>query len=91
MSRACVFASAADRRADFDNEVLDRLADNAIGKQRVMAGDGSQSGWIAGDHILDTTFDLAKNVVNDALHVNMRVDEIKMPNDLLRPLIIRSN
>jgi hypothetical protein len=69
---------------NFDNEILDRLAENAIGKQRVMAGDGSQTGWIAGDHILDTMFDLAKNVVNDALHVNMRVDEIKMPSDLLR-------
>lgn len=69
---------------NFDNETLDRLADNVIGKQRVMAGDGSQSGWIAGDHILDTSFDLAKNVVNDALQITMRVDEQKIPNDLLR-------
>src|SRR5207249_8457086 len=58
--------------------------EHAIGKQRVASGDGSQVGWIAADHILDTSFDLGKNVVNDALHVAMRVDEVKMPSDLLR-------
>lgn len=68
----------------FGAEQLDALAANAIGKQRVASGDGSQVGWIAADHILDTSFDLAKNVVNDALHVAMRVDEVKMPSDLLR-------
>src|SRR5262245_48848361 len=68
----------------FDTDTLERLADNAIGKQRVALGDGSQTGWIAGDHILDTSFDLAKNVVNDALNVALRVDEQKIPSDLLR-------
>ncbi len=68
----------------FDTEHLDRLSGHAIGKQRVASGDGSQAGWIAGDHILDTNFDLAKNIINDTLHVAMRVDEQKMPSDLLR-------
>jgi hypothetical protein len=68
----------------FGPEFLQQLADNAIGQQRIAAGDGSQAGWIAGDHILDTAFDLAKNVVNDTLHVAMRVDEQKIPADLLR-------
>ena len=68
----------------FGTEDLERLADNAIGKQRVASGDGSQAGWIAADHILDTSFDLAKNVVNETLHVSMRVDEQKIPGDLLR-------
>ncbi|MSQ93348.1 MAG: hypothetical protein EXR98_02190 [Gemmataceae bacterium] len=68
----------------FGTEFLDQLAANAIGKQRVASSDGSQAGWIAGDHILDTSFDLAKNVINDGLHVAMRVDEQKMPSDLLR-------
>jgi hypothetical protein len=68
----------------FAQEHLDALAGNAIGKQRVASGDGSQAGWIAADHILDTSFELAKNIVNDALHVAMRVDEHKMPGDLLR-------
>ncbi len=68
----------------FGAEFLDQLAANAIGKQRVASSDGSQAGWITGDHILDTSFDLAKNVINDGLHVAMRVDEQKLPSDLLR-------
>jgi hypothetical protein len=69
---------------NFGPDELAMLAENSIDKQRVASSDGSQAGWIAGDHILDTSFDLAKNVVNDALHVAMRVDEMKMPSDLLR-------
>jgi hypothetical protein len=68
----------------FGPEDLAKLEDAAIGKQRVATGDGSQCGWIAGDHILDTRFDLAKNIVNDTLQFAMRVDEIKIPSDLLR-------
>jgi hypothetical protein len=68
----------------FGPEHVEKLAENAIGKQRVATGDGSQAGWLAGDHILDTRFDLAKNVVNDALHFELRIDEQKMPGDLLR-------
>ncbi len=68
----------------FGPEHLEKLAAHAIGKQRVAAGDGVEVGWIAGDHILDTQFDLAKNVVNDTLHFALRVDSLKMPADLLR-------
>lgn len=68
----------------FGPEHLEKLAANAIGRQRAAAGDGSQAGWIAGDHILDTRFDLTKNVVNDVLQFGMRVDEQKVPADLLR-------
>ncbi len=39
---------------------------------------------MVGDHILNTTFDLAKTVVNDSLQFAIRVDEIKIPGDLLR-------
>jgi hypothetical protein len=68
----------------FTDETLHMLAAHAIGKQRIASGDGSEAGWIAGDHILDTSFDLAKNVVNDTLNIAMRVDEQKIPGDLLR-------
>src|SRR5438270_1523350 len=68
----------------FSPEYLDRLANHAIGKQRRMSADGVEVGWIAGDHILDTRFDLAKNVVNDTLQFALRVDAQKIPGDLLR-------
>src|SRR5258708_31921099 len=68
----------------FTPEHLERLAARAAGKQRLAAADGVEVGWTAGDHVLDTSFDLAKNVVDDALHFAIRVDGHKLPSDLLR-------
>ncbi len=68
----------------FGPEHLERLEAHAIGTQRVAAADGVQVGWTAGDHILDTRFDLAKNVVNETLNFALRVDQQKIPGDLLR-------
>jgi hypothetical protein len=68
----------------FGPDHLEQLAAHAIGKQRVASGDGVEAGWIAGDHILDTRFDLAKNIVNDGLHFELRLDQQKIPGDLLR-------
>jgi hypothetical protein len=68
----------------FGPQHLERLEAHAIGKQRVAAADGVEVGWTAGEHILDTTFDLAKNIVNDTLHFCLRVDTTKIPGDLLK-------
>jgi hypothetical protein len=68
----------------FGPEHLDKLAANAIGKERIMSADGIEAGWTAGDHILDTRFDLAKNIVNDTLQFALRMDVQKIPADLLR-------
>lgn len=68
----------------FGPEHLERLAAHAIGKQHVRAGDGVEVGWTAGDHVLDTRFDLAKNIVNDTLQVALRIDSQKVPAELLR-------
>lgn len=64
--------------------LLEKLADDAIGRQRIATADGSQVGWIAGDSILDTRFDLAKNVIADCLHFAIRLDTCKPPADLLK-------
>jgi len=68
----------------FGPEHLERLAAHAIGKQRIASADGVEVGWTAGDHILDTRFDLAKNVGEDTLHFALRMDVQKIPGDLLR-------
>src|SRR5947199_6829715 len=68
----------------FGPEHLEQLGAHAIGKQRLASADGVEAGWIAGDHILDTRFDLAKNIVNDTLQFALRVDAQKVPADLLR-------
>jgi hypothetical protein len=68
----------------FGPEHLEKLAAHAIGKQRMASADGTSVGWIAADHILDTNFDLAKNIINDTLHFALRIDAQAVPNDLLR-------
>jgi hypothetical protein len=69
---------------NFSPEHLDRLQAYQVGKQRVKASDGVETGWIAGEHILDVSFDFAKNVVNDTLGFSLRIDTNKIPTDLLR-------
>jgi hypothetical protein len=68
----------------FRPEHLERLQAQAIGKQRTASSDGVEVGWTAGGHLLDTTFDLEKNIVNDTLHFALRLDTTKLPGDLLR-------
>jgi hypothetical protein len=68
----------------FGPEHLEKLAAHAIGKQRLATADGTTAGWIAGDHILDTRFEPAKNIVNDSLHFALRIDTQSVPSDLLR-------
>jgi hypothetical protein len=68
----------------FGPEHLERLQTHAIGKQKIAAADGVEVGWTAGAHLLDTSFDLAKNIVNDALHFCLRVDSMRIPGDLLK-------
>jgi len=68
----------------FGPEHLERLEAYQIGKQRIASSDGVEVGWIAGEHILDTSFDLAKNVVSDTLNFGLRIDTNKVPADLLK-------
>jgi hypothetical protein len=68
----------------FHQEHLDKLANHSIGTSRVAAADGVEIGWTTGEHLLDTQFDLAKNVINDTLQFALRVDSLKLPSDLLR-------
>src|SRR5690348_11796191 len=68
----------------FGDEHIDRLADRQAGRQRIASADGVETGWTAGDHVLDTDFGLEKNIVNDTLHFELRVDTDKLPTDLLR-------
>src|SRR5262249_58490130 len=82
---SCVrFRVAGRPPRTFGPDHLERLAAHAIGRQRLASADGVEAGWTAGDHLLDTRFDLEKNVVNDTLHFALRLDRQKVPGDLLR-------
>jgi hypothetical protein len=69
----------------FHDEHLDLIRRHAIGRHgAASSSDGVQIGWAAADHVLDLTFDPAKNIINDALHLALRIDTDKIPGDLLR-------
>lgn len=68
----------------FGPEQIRQLSERAIGKQKLASADGIEMGWIAGTDILDTAFSLEKNVVEDCLFFALRVDQTKLPGDLLK-------
>ncbi len=78
------FAVGGPAPRQFDDEHLDRLREHAAGRQAVAAADGVEAGWAAGRSVLDLDFDLAKNVINDTLHFDLRVDTDRLPGDLLK-------
>jgi hypothetical protein len=73
-----------DSPLPFGEETLEAVDRFAIGKQAPDPNDGVSAGWSAGDHVLDTTFGLEKNVIEDALHVAIRLDSDKVPAELMR-------
>lgn len=68
----------------FDEAHLESARKHVIGQHQAETADGVTVGWAGGDHVLDVSFDLAKNVLNDALHLALRVDTDKVPGELLR-------
>lgn len=68
----------------FTDDHIERLVAFQAGRQRIASSDGVEVGWSAGEHVLDTEFGLAKNVINDTLHFDLRIDTDKLPTDLLK-------
>jgi hypothetical protein len=64
--------------------LVEALSRHAIGRDSITEADRTQVGWVTGDHILDTEFDFAKNVVGDCLHFALRIDANKTPMELVR-------
>jgi hypothetical protein len=68
----------------FDQQHLDKLSQHAAGRQRLASSDGIEVGWSASAHILDTAFEMEKNVIDDMLLFALRIDSQKLPSDLLK-------
>jgi hypothetical protein len=68
----------------FGEEHLERLAEFQAGRSRLASADGIEVGWTAGEHVLDTDFQLGKNIIDDMLTFDLRIDTDKLPNDLLK-------
>lgn len=66
-------------------ELLEQAREHRIGLHGGGRGaDGVATGWAGGDHVLDTTIDFAKNVVDDAIHLAVRIDADKIPGSLIK-------
>ena len=78
------FAVGGPAPGMFGEEHIDRLKEHAVGRQTVAAADEVEAGWAGGKSVLDVDFDLAKNIVNDALAFDLRVDTERLPGDLLK-------
>jgi hypothetical protein len=68
----------------FGQEHLEALLEHIPGRQRFPTADGVEVGWTACGHILDTKFELEKNIINDMLWFSFRIDTQKLPSDLLK-------
>lgn len=68
----------------FTDEHLSRLEEFQAGRQKIASADGVDIGWAAGEHVLDVDFQPAKNIINDMLVFDLRIDVDKLPNDLLK-------
>lgn len=78
------FKASGPAPRPFDETHLGKLDDRAAGRKRIASADGSEIGWTAGDHILDTGFVEEKNIINDTLQFGLRIDSDKWPKDLER-------
>ncbi len=66
-------------------ELIELAQQHLIGRHGASeATDGISVGWAGGEHVLDTTIDSVKNIVNDSVHLALRVDTDKIPGSLLR-------
>lgn len=68
----------------FDESYLETLRSSAADRDKVATADGIETGWSAGQHILDTDFTLEKNVYPDHLLFDMRTRTDKLPADRLK-------
>ena len=74
-----------DQSGEFGNEHLETLNEYRIGssgKKNLL--EEPDVGFTGGAHLLDTQFDLEKNVIGEALHFGIRVDSISVPGNIKR-------
>jgi len=74
-----------ERPLPFGDEILEQARQRLIGVHGPAGpADGVATGWAGGDHVLDLNIEPGKNIVDDALHLAIRIDADKIPGALLR-------
>lgn len=68
----------------FGDAELEKLVQAACSSFQPTSEDTVQVGFLGGDHLFDQTFDLGKNVINEALHCGIRIDTNQVPSAIRR-------
>jgi len=66
--------------AMFGPEHIERMQELTAGRYQPNTEEAVQLGFLGGSHLFDQTFELEKNVFNDALHFAMRIDTNQVPS-----------
>jgi hypothetical protein len=79
------FQVSGDKPVPFGDPVIDQARAHLIGQHGAPdPADGVSIGWGGGEHMLDVELDGGKNIIDDALHLAIRIDTNKVPGTLLR-------
>lgn len=73
------FSVAGFEASAFDEDHIEILAKHAAGRIETDGIENVHLGFLGGEHLFDQEFDLSKNIVNDALHVGVRIDTHNIP------------
>jgi hypothetical protein len=79
------FQVSGEKPLPFDDQILELAGKHLIGVHAsAVSTDPVSTGWSGGDHVLDLSLEREKNIVDDALHLAIRIDSDKIPGSLLR-------
>src|SRR5438045_6439522 len=78
------FAVVGDQPGQIDQELIDKLSENALRPGELGVPEGTEYGWSGGRHVLDGEFTFEQNVYGDALFFALRIETNKVPSDLKR-------
>ncbi|MEZ6087956.1 MAG: hypothetical protein R3C05_08020 [Pirellulaceae bacterium] len=63
----------------FSEDQMEILQNYSAGQTQTSSTENVHVGFLGGQHLFDTDFDLAKNIINDALHCGVRIDTNQIP------------
>ena len=63
----------------FGDEHIEILSNHAAGRHETSSEENTHVGFLGGEHLFDQTFDLDKNLLNNAVHCSIRIDTNQIP------------
>lgn len=78
------FRVTEDPTDSFGKDHLATLKKHRIGTSKGNRYETPDVGFTGGAHLLDTSFDLEKNIIGDAMHFGIRIDSCSIPGPIKR-------